>query len=123
MSFDYSEFVKLKNQFVKAEKELDGKLEEFLRKLANEVWAQTIETTPVDTGLLHDMWFITFKRSGDTLEAEIYNNVEYASYVEDGTRNMKGHHMARIAISEINKQVPRQFESMFKEWLESLEII
>lgn len=154
MSFDYREFVKLRDKFDKAANEFDIFVYKFLLEQGLRALTLTKENTPVDTGLLRNMWQLgdshnvvrfsqdgkkrrytedpersktptikSIRRSGNDLIIEIYNNVEYASFVEDGTKFQSGRHMARLAIAQIEKEMPTRFESKFKDWLKSLEEI
>ena len=151
MSFDYSEFKKFRNNFAGADKDLDQFLAEFLLDMGLEALTRTKENTPVDTGLLRNMWQLgdshnvvryykgenqkykedpersraptikSVKRSGNDLIIEIYNNVDYTSFVEDGTKFQAGKHMARKAIAQVEKEIPARFKNEFRKWLERLE--
>lgn len=168
MSFDYSEFKKFRDSFAEADKDLDRFLTEFLLEEGIRALTITKENTPVDTGLLRNMWQLgdshnvirlnkeagqkyiadpersktptikSVKRSGNDLVIELYNNVEYASHIEDGHKQtpgryvpaigkklvaskVEGKHMARLAITQIEKEIPARFENEFKKWLERLE--
>ncbi len=172
MPFDYSEFKKFQNNMQKMQKEFNDFLKKFLLEEAIRAWILTKENTPVDTGLLRNMWQVgdsknvvavdhskeatqkfiqdyirsteatlkSVKIEGNDLLIEIYNNVEYAGWVEDGHRQevgryvpaigkrlknsyVEGKHMAKIAIEQIEREIPARFEKQFKGWLKSLEII
>lgn len=56
MSFDFHEFVELRDKFVKMEKEFDNFISNFLLQEGLRVLAKTKENTPVDTGYLRNMW-------------------------------------------------------------------
>lgn len=58
MSFDFHEFVELRDKFVKMEREFDAFISNFLLQEGLRVLAQTKENTPVDTGYLRNMWQI-----------------------------------------------------------------
>jgi hypothetical protein len=89
---------------------------------------------------------------GDELYVVIFNPVEYASFVEDGhmQRNrfvpgsflggkfeyipgypmgmvlsnkwIPGYHMARIAITKIEQEIPKRFERAFRNFVTRLEV-
>lgn len=65
-------------------------------------------------------------RNGNMLEIVISNPVEYASYVEEGhmTRNRKGfvreRYILHWALVDIKRQIPKRFEVMFNEWIQTL---
>ena len=138
MSFDFHEFVELRDKFVKMDKEFDNFIYNFLLQEGLRVLTQTKENTPVDTGYLRNMWQLgAVERKGDSLEITIYNTVEYASYVEYGHRQdvgryvpaigkklkkawVDGYYMATIAIKDIEEKLPARFEQQFRVWLNSL---
>lgn len=65
------------------------------------------------------------RRKGDVLEIDIFNNVEYASHVENGHRRkdgsfQEGRFMCRLSLDEINKQMPARQERAFKQFVSSL---
>jgi len=127
MSFDYKEFVELRNKFIKMDKEFDSFLRNFLLEMGLRALADTKRNTPVDTGLLRNSWLLgDITRKGDTLEIELYNPIEYASFMEYGhmTRNrdgwVEGQFMCTIAINRIESQIPARFETAFNIWIRSL---
>lgn len=56
MSFDFHEFVELRDKFVKMDKEFDNFIYNFLLQEGLRALIQTKENTPVDTGYLRNMW-------------------------------------------------------------------
>ena len=59
--------------------------------------------TPVDSGHLRRNWFISkAKRSGKHYRAEIYNNIEYAPWVENGHRQEVGRYVPAIGKRLVN---------------------
>lgn len=56
MSFDFKEFVELRDKFVRMEKEFNNFISNFLLQEGLRVLAKTKENTPVDTGYLRNMW-------------------------------------------------------------------
>lgn len=58
MSFDYKEFIELRNKFIKMDKEFDMFLRNFLLEMGLRALADTKRNTPVDTGLLKNSWQI-----------------------------------------------------------------
>ena len=89
---------------------------EVLQELANMLLADTKERTPVDTGHLRRTWFITAVRQrGDVFEVEIYNNTEYAPWVENGHRIVRngrqvgyceGFYMLRYSMLDLEREAP-----------------
>lgn len=91
-------------------------------------------------------------RKGDSLYIVIFNPVEYASFVEDGhmqrarfvpgsflggkfeyikgypmgmvlsNKWIPGHHMARISINKIERELPMRYDRAFKEFIKRLGV-
>lgn len=89
-------------------------------------------------------------RKGDSLYIVLFNPVEYASFVEDGhmqrarfvpgsflggkfeyiegypmgmvlsNKWIPGHHMARISISKIEREIPKRYEKALKQFMKGL---
>ena len=89
-SCDFHELRDL-NERIKAaasEPEMDAFYTGLLDEMMNGLLTDVKELTPVDRGHLRRNWFITkAKRSGKVYHADIYNNIEYAPYVENGRRS------------------------------------
>jgi len=87
---------------------------EVLQELGNMLLRSTKRATPVDTGHLKRNWFISnVRQRGDIFEIEIYNNVAYAPWVENGHRIVRnghtvgfaeGRYMLRISIAELERK-------------------
>lgn len=88
-SCDFHELRDL-NERIKAaasEQEMDAFYTGLLDEMMNGLLTDVKELTPVDRGHLRRNWFITkAKRSGKVYHADIYNNIEYAPFVENGHR-------------------------------------
>ena len=69
------------------------------------------EDTPVDTGRLRN----SITHTKDDKAAYIGTNVEYAPYVENGTRDRKGVYMLRKAATEHTEE----YQKLMKESLEN----
>lgn len=59
---------------------------------------------------------------GNNFEVTIWNGMEYASYVEYGHSTtsggwISGHFMLTIAISEVERAMPKRFETAFQNFL------
>jgi len=71
------------------------------------------------------MWMVGEVRiSGQDLEVELINNMEYASFVEYGHRLVNGawqdgRFMLTISMDEVNRQIPARFDKAFKAYLQS----
>jgi|SRR3712207_5012002 len=118
-SFDYSGFKDMANRFNKAldERVIEKWIEEFLIEMAFRAERKIKKRTPVDSGYLRENWQVgDVEKQGDEYVVEIFNNCNYASYVEYGhrTKNHKGwvegRFMATISMQEIERQLPKFLE-------------
>lgn len=82
---DYSQFEQLANNVKGLAQDYDKFLDDFLIREGNRCLANTKRRTPVDLGTLRNRWKLSgpFK-SGRTKYVVIHNNLNYASYVEEG---------------------------------------
>lgn len=134
-----------------AQKEYDIFIRDFLTEMGMRCLAQTKKLTPVDTGRLRETWEISdVNELGSYLYISIFNNTEYASWVEDGHKQkhrfvpgsflngkfeyipnyptgmvlsdkyIPGEHMARISIEQVERNMPRRFNIAFKQFMASL---
>lgn len=114
----------------KYRKELRAMLEDVAdidRKVLNKALLKGIrfvkrdDVTPVDTSHLIKNWFTSeAKKTSGGVEGELYNNVEYAPYVNYGHRVknkngetvgfIKGRYMIERTINEIDKALVREFK-------------
>lgn len=127
MSMDYNEFKKFVEAYEKIYQEFDSFMKDFLKKSALDVLAKTKLRTPVDTGDLRKFWSVTnVRRVGEVLEIEIYNPMEYATYVEYGHLTKKrdnwvnGYFMVTVPLDEMERKIPRRFQSEFKKFVRGL---
>ena len=82
---DYASFNAFAKQFKTFQKEYDDFIERFIYQMAMRALRKTKKLTPVDTGDLRNRWDISeIRQRGNTLEVDLINPLEYASFVEDG---------------------------------------
>lgn len=103
---------------------------EVLQELGNMLLRRTKRKTPVDTGQLRRGWFITkVRQRGDVFEIEIYNNTEYAPWVENGHRVVKsgntvgwseGFFMMRLSLMEIERLAPEVIGKRSRQFVRRL---
>ncbi|MBU3203124.1 HK97 gp10 family phage protein [Clostridium algidicarnis] len=134
-SFDYSEFKNMANSFNKAldERVIDRWIQEFLLEMAFRAERKIKKRTPV--GVYHDKtgghlrrnWQVgEVVKQGSSYMVEIFNNVEYASYVEYGHRTrdhkswVEGRFMATISMQEIERELPKFLEKKQVELLNQI---
>lgn len=137
-SFDYSDFENMAKRFNKAldERVIERWIKEFLLQMAFRAERKIKKRTPVGVypegsgktgGNLRRNWQVgSIEKHGDSYVVEIFNNTEYASFVEYGhrTRNHKGwvegRFMATISMQEIERQLPKFLEKKQVELLEQI---
>src|SRR5690625_3260351 len=110
-SFDFKEFEKLRDRFRNAEKEIDQFMRDFLVEMGMRALRKIKKRTPVDSGELRREWKVgqVFNQGGSYI-VEIYNNTDYASFVEFGHRSgadltkwVEGRFMMTISMKEIER--------------------
>ncbi|HDK7179216.1 TPA: HK97 gp10 family phage protein [Clostridium botulinum] len=153
-NFDYSDFKKMAKSFQKAldERVIERWIREFLLEMAFRAERKIKKRTPVGVysnqvsfttkdgkevnfttsssktgGHLRRNWQVgNVIKQGDSYVVEIFNNTEYASYVEYGhrTKNHKGwvegRFMATISMQEIERQLPKFLERKQVELLNQI---
>lgn len=103
--------------------DLDKFVANFLELKAQEVKADTVNNTPVDTGALRAAWQIgKLRKQGNSYMIDFINNQDYASYVEYGTvvREWKwknGAFMLTKALNRVQNNLHKDFEKKFKKFL------
>lgn len=130
MSFDYRQLEGFAENFEKISVGFTPFLNRFLTKVALDALARTKRRTPVgETGDLRRSWSLSdVKREGNNLVIYLINDMEYASYVENGhlTRNREnwvdGFFMATISIEDADRLMPSRFDREFKKYLMSLGV-
>ena len=123
---DFSEFYALADRFKDAEsaERLEKVVEDILTD-AGKVMLRRIEHEnphPSDTGLLRRTWDVgSVEKVGDGYSIKVYNNTEYAGYVEKGTRFMEGQYMLKTAKGQVaNIDMPRLAQKHTKLLVEEL---
>lgn len=128
--FDYSELEQLSQSIQAAltSNVIDQFIRDFLLEMAYRADRKIKMRTPVDTGDLRRRWVVgEVEKVGDTYTIEISNNLDYASYVENGHRTGKdltgwveGRFMAKISMKEIERQLPDYLRRKQKEMIEKI---
>lgn len=129
VTFDVSELEAFKNNLQGLQDQTDSIIIEALEEIVAREIRMVKKGTPVDTGTLRNAWRITdIRKAGNSFEVSVYNNMDYADYVEFGhrTRDHKnwvpGKFMLTVSEREIEKVmeeiVNRHLEEAFsKLWL------
>lgn len=136
MGMDYKEFQKYRYNFSKMSSEFDNWMVNFLYAEGLQFIRIVKPRTPVDTGDLRNHWELAeITRTGDTLEVWFINPMEYATFVEYGHAKpyksgategssdwVEGYFMMTVSLDEIDRKMPRRFDSEFKKFLQSLGV-
>lgn len=124
----------------------------FLKRVGMRALAQTVQLTPVDTGNLKINWKLSdVFVEGKTLSIVMYNQVEYASFIEDGhaqhrrwvpgtwvggrfvydpkaetgmmlkEKFIPGYHMAKISIDKVLLEMPARYLREFEAYVRRVE--
>ncbi|MGG3278866.1 HK97 gp10 family phage protein [Paenibacillus solani] len=127
--FDFAEMDKMAKAFKKAldERVIERFIHEFLLEMAYRGEGKIKKRTPVDSGELRRNWRVgSIERQGDSFVVEIFNNTEYASYVENGHRNrektdwVEGRFMMAISMKQLEKELPVYLERRQGELLKQI---
>lgn len=134
-SFDYSEFKNMAKSFKKAldKRVIERWIKEFLLEMAFRAERKIKKRTPVGVypnktgGHLRRNWQVgNVVKQGNSYVVEVFNNVEYASYVEYGHRTrdhkswVEGRFMATISMQEVERELPKFLERKQVELLNQI---
>lgn len=90
MGFEFAEMRALKQQMI----ELNKRTHAVHMRVANRIGLLAVrkvkKMTPVDTGDLRNNWKHLVVKRGDTFIITVYNQLQYASFVENGHRIVIG---------------------------------
>lgn len=121
-NLDFSELHDYIERFEGARKDYPRFVKEFLQENADDIWARARENTPVDTGALKAGFALSEIRGfGTEVEIDIYNDQEYASFVEYGRitslgNKVEGRLMLTVAVDQVWYLLPKRYEEAFAEW-------
>lgn len=129
-SFDFGDLKKMADRFKLAldERVIDRFIRDFLLEMAYRTERKVKKRTPVDSGELRRNWTVgKIVKQGQGYVVEIFNNTEYASFVEYGHRTGKdltewveGRFMMTISMKEIERELPLYLERRQTELLEQI---
>lgn len=118
MGVDCRELKALKKKLENDTAEIDLFMRDSAKELAARALRKVVKRTPVDTGLLQSEWAVgEVYREGGCYKVEIYNLMEYASYVEYGHRTrsgdgwVEGQFFLTISEQELQRQSPAILEA------------
>ena len=137
---EYEDYIK---RFDNMRQRFDLFLQDFLIDMAERVIDRTKKRTPVGTpestgipgyvgGSLRGAWQLgDITKKSDTLEVEILNGMEYATFIEYGHRITsggitigwrEGRFMLTISTDEVRKQMPLRFEKAVKQFMSTYRV-
>ncbi len=129
-SFDFGELKRMAGAFQKAidERVIDRFIRDFLLEMAMRSVRKIKKRTPVDTGELRRNWQVgRVERHGDAYVVEIYNNTDYAQFVEFGHRTgvdltqwVEGRYMMTLSMQEIERELPQYLDKRMAKLLNDI---
>ena len=136
--YDYSEVLEFNRRIERAVEIVDDLFKEALGQMALDFLRKVKDRTPQRTGLLKDRWKIgAIVKKGDDYMIEVFDDTEYASFVEDGHRQkvgryvpaigkrlvkpwVEGRFMMKLTADEIEQEMPKYMERLEKKLAEEL---
>lgn len=121
VTFDVSELEAFKNNLQGLQDQTDSIIIEALEEIVAREIRMVKKGTPVDTGTLRKAWRITdIKKIGSSFEVSVYNNMDYADYVEFGhrTRDHKNWVPGKFMLTVSERQIEKVMEEIVNRHLE-----
>ena len=121
VTFDVSSLKDFKDKLKGFGGIVDSIIQEALEECVAREMRMTKKLTPVDTGNLRKAWRITdVKKDGDTYQVTLYNNADYADYVEFGHRTIdhKNWVPGKFMLTISERQIEAVIESIVDRHLE-----
>lgn len=129
MGYEFAEMKQMKTQMVKLVKESH----KIHMRVANRVGLLAVrkvkKMTPFDTGDLRNNWKHYVVKRGDIFFVFVYNQVEYASFVEKGHRIVvagqtvgwvEGKFMLKLTIDEMERIAPNMWKREIEKEMRGL---
>lgn len=129
MGFEFREMRHLRQQVVELTKRTDA----VHLRVANRIGLLAIrkvkKMTPVDTGDLRNHWKHQVVKNGDSYIITIYNDLEYASFVENGHRIViggqtvgwvEGKFMLKLTMDEMERLAPNMWKKEIEKEMRGL---
>ena len=117
-SFEISGIDELINQIERARINFPRDLQKLIEKHGGKLLRDTKMKTPVDTGQLRRSWEL----EKEDLYIRLYNNVEYAQFIEWGHRTkggksyVEGVYMLKTSFEKAKKNFEEDLENLFKKY-------
>lgn len=119
MGYEFSEMRLLKQQLVELIKIAHQVQMKVAQRIAQLAIRKVKKMTPVDTGDLRNNWKYEVIKKGDSYIIIIYNQLEYASFVENGHRIVvagqtvgwvEGRFMLKLTADEMERIAPNMWQ-------------
>lgn len=119
MGFEFSEVANLKANLIELNKQSHAIHLKVAKRIAQLAIRKVKKMTPVDTGDLRNNWKYHIVKKGDTYTILIYNQLNYASWVEDGHRIViagatvgwvEGRFMLKLTKDEMDRIAPNMWK-------------
>lgn len=119
MGFEFGEVVKLRKQVLEFRVAAGKAQDKVARRVAQLAIRKVKKMTPVDTGDLRNNWKFQVVKKGKDYIIVIYNQLEYASFVEKGHRIViagktvgwvEGRFMLKLTEEEMIRIAPRMWQ-------------
>ena len=119
MGFEYEEIKIMRRQIADLRRATHEAGMKVAKRIALLAIRKVKKMTPVDTGDLRQNWKFDVVKRGDTYTIFIFNDLEYASFVEDGHRIVvagqtvgwvEGKFMLKLTKDEMERIAPRMWK-------------
>ncbi|MES1046310.1 HK97 gp10 family phage protein [Heyndrickxia oleronia] len=119
MGFEFSEVSRIKENLIELNKASYKIHMKVAKRVAQLAIRKVKKMTPVDTNDLRNNWKYDVIKKGDTYIIVIYNQLEYASFVENGHRIViagktvgwvEGRFMLKLTEEEMQRIAPNMWE-------------
>jgi hypothetical protein len=120
MGFEYSEMKAMRRQVAELRKTSYDIHMRVAKRIAQLAIRKVKMMTPVDTGDLRNNWKFNVVKRGDTYHVIIFNQLEYASFVEKGHRIVvagqtvgwvEGRFMLKLTMAEMERIAPNMWKN------------
>lgn len=129
MGFEFSEVANLKANIIEINK-MSHKIHlKVAKRIAQLAIRKVKKMTPVDTGDLRNNWKYHILKKGDTYTILIYNQLFYASYIEDGHRIVVagktvgwvgGRFMLKLTKDEMDRIAPNMWKTEVEKEMQKI---
>ncbi|MGE4214140.1 MAG: HK97 gp10 family phage protein [Anaerotignaceae bacterium] len=121
---DYRQLVRLRDKLEKLQSaDIPKFQEDMVKELAARLLRKVVQNTPTISGTLRRNWAVgNVVKIGNIYEVEVFNNTEYAPYVEYGhrTANHNGWVQGKFMLTISEKELQQDADRIVQQRLERL---